>query len=151
MGYEQVDGSTWEGSKPQITPTTQITAGAGAYRRARNNLYGINPNSEVWESFSSSVHWRSVPAKTPIVLQFFCSVSPIVKHSDSRGRARARFLNFGVLGLKEAADKLFGFQSHRLLTVTDQPECPFRASPSASAQLLSRHRNSILCRRRLDA
>jgi hypothetical protein len=41
----------------------------------------FNPNSEIWESFSSSscsssVHWRSVPAKTPFVLQLFCSVSP---------------------------------------------------------------------------
>jgi hypothetical protein len=26
----------------------------------------LNPNSEVWESCSSSVHWRSVPAKTSI-------------------------------------------------------------------------------------
>ena len=36
--------------------------------------------------------------RPPFALQFFCSVSPTVKHSDSRGRrrARARFLNFGV-------------------------------------------------------
>jgi hypothetical protein len=38
--------------------------------------------------------------RPPFVLQFFCSVSPLVKHSDSRARgrrrARARFLNFGV-------------------------------------------------------
>jgi len=38
--------------------------------------------------------------KGPDVLQLFCSVSLIVKHSDSRGRgrrrARGRLLNFGV-------------------------------------------------------
>jgi hypothetical protein len=35
--------------------------------------------------------------KDPLfVLQLFCSVSPIVKHSDSRGRGRGRLLNFGV-------------------------------------------------------
>jgi hypothetical protein len=38
------------------------------------------------------VHWRSVPGKTPFVLQLFCSVRLIVNHSDSRGQ----LLNFGV-------------------------------------------------------
>jgi histidine kinase/DNA gyrase B/HSP90-like ATPase len=50
-----------------------------------------------------------VPGKAPIVLQLFCSVSLIVKHSDSRGRgrrrARGRLLKLRSLGLKRFLDR----------------------------------------------